>query len=51
MRLTLTDLIGHPWLMGETATREEVQAELSRRQELNKNSAVANEAEKPEVKK
>ena len=33
-RLCMADLIGHPWLAGETATAEEVRAEFARRQEV-----------------
>ena len=43
MRLTMVDLIGHPWLMGKTATREEVHTELTRRQEVNRQIAQAQE--------
>ena len=46
MRLTMADLIGHPWLMGETATREQVHAELTRRQEVNKRIDQANDEQK-----
>ena len=28
MRLSMADLIGHSWMMGETATAEEVRTEL-----------------------
>ena len=35
MRLSMADLIGHPWMMGEIATAEEVRAELKKRQDAN----------------
>ena len=31
MRLTMADFIGHAWMMGETATEEEVIVELNQR--------------------
>ena len=34
MRLSMADLIGHKWMTGETASAEEVYAELMRRKEM-----------------
>jgi len=45
-RLCMADIIGHPWLAGETATEAEVQAEFARRQEICKARANKEKAKK-----
>ena len=53
-RLCMADLIGHPWLAGETATAEEVRAEFARRQEVckaKKIQAVQNKTRPAQTKK
>lgn len=45
-RLTMADIVGHPWMQGKIATEEEVNAEFNGRNEKIKAEKAAEQAEK-----